>query len=149
MAYRYRAWWRAGSLILILAADHVGRGLAAEVVVDPGGLTAAPATAFPGDTVTWTVVGPPGAMAAVVWSRAGCCTSFEGVPLAVGPDWQPLAVAPITSQGRMNFSLRVPDSVLPGRFFFQAATIEGSRVRLTNGAAITVQMRPGSRGGYY
>lgn len=149
MACRRMGWLPAGLLFVFFGAGVFGPALAAQVGTDPRGLAVTPATALPGDTVVWSIVGPPGATAVLAWSRAGGGASFQGVLLALGPDFQIMVASPISAQGRLDFALRVPDTVPTGPYFFQAATIRGDQVTLTNGVSVTVQPLPAPRGRFY
>lgn len=121
--------------------------------VTPDSLTVAPATAAPGDRVTWTVAGPPGQFAIVAYSTQNAGARAGDLALALGPDLGIVGAGQINPQGLFLLVLSVPPGLPQRTYYFQAArttSLETLRdLSLTNGATLVVGSTAGPGGVSY
>lgn len=127
-----------GGLVLL----SVGSVLAANVPW----LSITPPFARPGDTVVFTITGPPGNEAALAFSFSNLgAGELNGQQILLGPDFSVLASGTIGAGGAFTSSVQIPPGVL-GEVFFQAAVWPPgtSAMTLTNGIALSVAEAGGS-----
>jgi Raf kinase inhibitor-like YbhB/YbcL family protein len=111
-------------------------------------LTISQARARAGDVITLSIVGVGGETAAVAFSRANSGASFQGRPLALGPDLGLLFTCRLSGSGSCSQRFTIPPG-LTGTFFFQAArasdpTFQEGTSALTNGACLSIQAPAGA-----
>jgi hypothetical protein len=122
--------------ILGLLVSSVGSARAANMpwlsAIPPGGRA--------GDTVVFTITGPPGDQAALAFSFANLgAGTLSGQQILLGPDFSVLASGVIGPDGAWTLSVQIPPGLL-GEVFFQGAVWPpaSSSLTLTNGTELGV-----------
>lgn len=111
-------------------------------------LSVSPPVVRPGDTVVFTIAGPPGYNTALAFSSSNLgAGSLNGQPLLLGSDLFVLTGGVVGAGGSFTFSAQVPIG-LQGEVFLQGAvwppgTDPGTAASLTNGVAVPIAQAAG------